>query len=136
MGIDVLCVIMNAGEAQHRIIRPLTTRELTGFSNDNSISVRKLAAIITRHRAALSIRQAAEWGMGTFQRVWGRLQLPLPTNQHKRWNILELAARLNNYRARTVGLNQIRTVFAGEYEGGSRENFRHTYYLSARDVTV
>lgn len=127
------CAFSVQGEADFRIIKPLTKSQLQKHSNDKTVSVKQLVAIIRKYRTAVSIRQAAEWGMGSFQRVWGRLQLPLQWNKKKRRMLLNLAVRLHNTRARLVGLNQIRTVYAADYMGPLYETYRHTHFQSVMD---
>jgi hypothetical protein len=70
------------------------------------------------HNAIVSIRQAAEWGMGSVDKVYHRLKMPLPYDPQLRRLRLNNVFRLSNYRVRTVGISQIRTVFsrAMEYE--------------------
>lgn len=63
---------------------------------------------------AKSARQSAEWGMGSVQGVWHRLhsgELDDNMRQHRRI-ILVTCFRLFNFRTRTIGLNQIQTVWA------------------------
>ena len=58
-----------------------------------------------------SVRQAAEWGMGTLQATCKRLTLPLGINPRERARLMNISIRFLNYRTANVGLNQIRTVF-------------------------
>lgn len=127
------CAFSAQGEADMHIVKPLTKTQLQKHSNDKTVSVQQLVAIIRKHRTAVSIRQAAEWGMGAFQRVWGRMQLPLPGSTKKRRLLLNLAVRLHNARARLVGLNQIRTVYAADYMGPLYETYRHTHFQTVMD---
>lgn len=60
----------------------------------------------------LSYCQTAEWGMRTLQGSFGRLRIPLDINHSsRRGDILEVAVRMYQLRARLVGINQIRTVY-------------------------
>lgn len=61
--------------------------------------------------AVIGQRQAAEWGMGSIQRTFGRLKSPLPVESFKRKLILKVVVLLYNFRVKYVGLNQIQTVF-------------------------
>jgi len=70
----------------------------------------------TLHNAITSVRQAAEWGMGSMQKVYSRLELPLPYDPEVRGRRLNNIFRLANYRVRTVGISQIRSTFSGELE--------------------
>jgi hypothetical protein len=63
-------------------------------------------------RQLLSYRQTAEWGMRAMQGSFGRLRVSLSINHDDlRGDLLETVSRLFNLRARTVGHNQIRTVY-------------------------
>ena len=57
--------------------------------------------------ALVSCRQAVEWGMGTFQKSFKRLTLKLTNMPKKRALIIALCVRLQHFRTRNVGLNQI-----------------------------
>lgn len=65
--------------------------------------------------AVIGQRQAAEWGMGSIQRTFGRLKSPLPVDNLKRKLILKVIVLLYNYRVKFVGLNQIQTVFGSGF---------------------
>ena len=56
-----------SGEMKTRIIKPLSSSQLKRKADDKSVSVKKLACIIKKHRACVSIRQGAEWGMNSIQ---------------------------------------------------------------------
>jgi hypothetical protein len=77
----------------------------------NSLNRLEYTRALKIDRAIISQRQAAEWGMGTFQKTFGRLKLPLPTDEGKRKHMLLACIYLHNYRCKTVGINQIKTVF-------------------------
>ncbi|KAF1788804.1 hypothetical protein GQ600_27324 [Phytophthora cactorum] len=68
------------------------------------------------HNAITSVRQAAEWGMGSIQKVYSRLNLPLSYDPTIRGLRLANLFRMANYRVRTVGISQIRTTFTGAME--------------------
>jgi hypothetical protein len=57
------------------------------------------------------VRQAAEWGMGSVQKVYRRLLHPLPYDKEKRKLRLDNLFRLANYRVRTVEVSEIRTTW-------------------------
>ncbi|KAI0071605.1 hypothetical protein K474DRAFT_1606646 [Panus rudis PR-1116 ss-1] len=64
------------------------------------------------NRDLLSFRQTAEWGMRSLQGGFGRLRIPLDVNNPDYCNLLlENVCRLNNLRARSVGISQIQTVY-------------------------
>jgi hypothetical protein len=62
------------------------------------------------------MRQAAEWGMGSMQKVYSRLNLPLPYNPDLRGLRLNNIFRMTNYLVQTVGISQIRTTFSGDMD--------------------
>ncbi|ETI42229.1 hypothetical protein F443_12626 [Phytophthora nicotianae P1569] len=70
----------------------------------------------TLHNAITSVRQAAEWGMGSVQKVCSRLNLPLPFDPNLRGLRLNNMFRMANYRVRTIGISEIRTTFTGAME--------------------
>jgi hypothetical protein len=54
--------------------------------------------------------------MGSVQKVYSRLNLPLPYDPELRGFRLNNLFCMSNYRVRTVGISQIRTTFAGEMD--------------------
>ncbi|KAG3091680.1 hypothetical protein PI125_g17355 [Phytophthora idaei] len=72
-------------------------------------SVRRSARML--HSAITSVWQAAEWGMGSVEKVYHRLLLPLPYEPERRRLMLSNIFHLANYRVRTSGISQIRTMF-------------------------
>ncbi|KAG3141690.1 hypothetical protein PI126_g15371 [Phytophthora idaei] len=70
----------------------------------------------TLHNAITSVRQAAEWGMGSIQKVYSHLNLPLTYDQKLRGLRLNDLFRLTNYRVRTAGISEFRTTFTGAME--------------------
>ncbi|KAG1711902.1 hypothetical protein DVH05_009143 [Phytophthora capsici] len=93
-----------------RILTPFKDGDLERIEPSLRSSARTL------HNAITSIRQAAEWGMGSIQKVYCRLNLPLPYDPELRGRRLNNLFRLANYRLRTVGISQIRTTFSGVLE--------------------
>jgi DDE superfamily endonuclease len=70
-----------------------------------------------RLREATAVRQAAEWGMRALQGSFPRLKVPLRYEEFsERLLILQLVVLMFNWRANTVGINQIRTVFVDSWE--------------------
>ena len=62
--------------------------------------------------AATSVRQYAEWGMRALQGSFPRLKDRIKYEVHgERKEILQCIVLLYNFRARTVGLNQITNTF-------------------------
>ena len=73
---------------------------------------RRLRGIMARLSAAItSVRQAAEWGMGAVEKVYQRLAKPLTFDPTVRARRLDIMFRLYNFRVRTTGVSQIRSVF-------------------------
>ncbi|CAD6947117.1 unnamed protein product [Tilletia laevis] len=66
--------------------------------------------------AIIRQRQAAEWGMRALQGAFGRLDLRLPVHKAKRALILSVIFQLHNWRARHVGLNQIKEVYFPQWQ--------------------
>ena len=88
-----------------RIISPLKENELERAHPEARPALLALSNAIT------SLRQSCEWGMGSVGKAFRLLLLPLPFNQNVREIRLENIFRLWNYRCRTTGISQIRTVF-------------------------
>uniref|UniRef100_H3GVH3 DDE Tnp4 domain-containing protein n=1 Tax=Phytophthora ramorum TaxID=164328 RepID=H3GVH3_PHYRM len=93
-----------------RILTPLKDGDLERIRPSLRSSARTL------HNAITSVRQAVEWGMGSMQKVYSRLKLPLPYDPELRGRRINNSFRMANYRVRTVGILQIRTTFAGDAE--------------------
>ena len=68
-------------------------------------------SITTLNNAVISIRQAAEWGMGAVEKVFRRLLLRLPFNPNARGRRLMKIYQLYNVRVRRINVSQIRTFF-------------------------
>jgi hypothetical protein len=90
-----------------RILTPLKENDLERLLP----SLRARATAL--NNAITSVRQAAEWGMGSVSKVYHRLDQPLPCNPDQRRVRLNNMFRLANYRVRTTKISQIRTTFAG-----------------------
>ncbi|KAE8244417.1 hypothetical protein A4X13_0g6610 [Tilletia indica] len=69
--------------------------------------------------AIIRQRQAAEWGMRALQGAFGRLDLRLSTHKVKRALLLSVIFRLHNFRARHVGLKQIKEVYFPQWQDRS-----------------
>ncbi|KAK0523856.1 hypothetical protein OC842_006010 [Tilletia horrida] len=78
---------------------------------DDIAAKEKNGNVVLRWEAIVRQRQAAEWGMRALQGAFGRLDLRLPTHKAKRSLILAVIFSLHNFRAREVGLNQIKEVY-------------------------
>ena len=102
----------NAGDLTKYIFKPLKSDALARMANDADVSVEELARRITQHRSCVSVRQAAEWGMGSLQRDFCILRGPLPVNAAERRLILDAVVLLHNFRCVVARCpNQIRTTF-------------------------
>ncbi|KAH9181972.1 hypothetical protein AeNC1_016051, partial [Aphanomyces euteiches] len=88
-----------------RIVTPLKKGDLERASTDCQ------EAMVIVSNAITSLRQAAEWGMGYCPKVYRTLMLPLPYNPQVRARRLAVIYRLYNYRVRSTGISQIRSVF-------------------------
>jgi hypothetical protein len=102
----------NAGDLTKYIFKPLKSDALARMANDAEVSVDELAKRITQHRSCVSVRQAAEWGMGSLQRDFCILRGPLPVDAAERRLILDAVVLLHNFRCVVARCpNQIRTTF-------------------------
>jgi hypothetical protein len=90
---------------KRKIVSPLKEGELEKAAPDIQGVLLELSNSIT------SLRQACEWGVGSVEKVWRILFLPLPFNQETRQRRLTNIFHLHNYRIRTTGISQIRNVF-------------------------
>lgn len=79
-------------------------------------------------RQLLSYCQTAEWGMRAIQGSFGRLRVPLPINYAEaRGDLLETIVRLYNLRSRTIGYNQIRSVYEPIWREGEQEELWNSF---------
>ena len=63
-------------------------------------------------RDATSMRQSAEWGTQAFQSSMPRLKDPMKFETHgERRVTLTMMILLYNFRARAVGINQLKSVY-------------------------
>ena len=88
-----------------RIITPLKEGDLERAHPRAQQQLQVISAAIT------SLRQACEWGVGSIEKAWRQLLLPLPFNPQTRRRRLSNIFRLWNYRVRTTKINQIRNCF-------------------------
>ncbi|KAJ8566612.1 hypothetical protein ON010_g6508 [Phytophthora cinnamomi] len=72
-------------------------------------TVRAVAQL--KSSAITFVRQTAEWGMGSVEKVYRRLLHSLRYDKEKRKLRLDNLFRLANYRVRTIEVSQIRTTF-------------------------
>ncbi|KAE9217726.1 hypothetical protein PF004_g14076 [Phytophthora fragariae] len=91
-------------EMADRVMTPLKEGDLSRLVP----SVRRAAKIMSG--AVTFVRQSAEWGMGSVEKVYHRLLLPLPYDVNKRKTRLDNLFRMSNFHVRTVGISQIRTT--------------------------
>ena len=82
----------------------------TNFDQDGNVRMNQ-----NIHHAATSVRQLSEWGMRGLQASFPRLKDRLPYEEVGEWRIiLRMIVLLYNFRASTVGFNQIQTVYMPE----------------------
>ncbi|KAF1788589.1 hypothetical protein GQ600_1459 [Phytophthora cactorum] len=86
-----------------RILTPLKD----GYIDRLLPSVRRML-----HNAITSVRQAVEWGIGSVEKVYHRLLLPLPYETERRCLMLFNIFHLANYIVCTTRISQIPTTFA------------------------
>jgi hypothetical protein len=97
-----------SGEMKGRIVTPLKLGDL-----ERAVAAGGRAARIgTVNNAVVSIRQAAEWGMGAVEKCFRCLTVPLPYDAEVRRRRLLNIHRLYNYRVRRTNVSQIRNVFS------------------------
>lgn len=89
----------------------LTPEKRSTLSNDPVVR----AIQMDSHKACVSVRQAAEWGMRGVQAAFPRLTMRMTTDNARRHMILEIVFRLFNARTRLMKINQIRTVYDPDY---------------------
>ena len=89
------------------VVTPLKRADLERAISSGGDGVR----IATVNTAVISIRQAAEWGMGAVEKCFRRLSLPLPYNPEVSRQRLMNIHQLYNYRVRRTNVSQIRNVF-------------------------
>jgi len=94
-----------AGDMFTRILTPLKEGELERAHPKARRSLIALSEAIT------SLRQPAEWGMGSMEKVYHRLLNKLPYCKITRGRRLKVLMMLYNYRVRRTGISQIRTYF-------------------------
>ena len=105
-----------SGLLSDRIVTPLKANSLRKVPLQHHAAIRRQSNAITR------CRQAAEWGMGAVSKVFRRLRLPLCYNPDRRRILLSNCFRLYNFRVRTTGISQIRSVFYSPHLAGESVN--------------
>ena len=98
-----------SGALYDKIVTPLKKGDLDRALRNGSASEARLIAV---NNAVISIRQAAEWGMGAVEKVYRRLLLPLSFDPHIRQRRMGNIHRLYNFRVRRTQISQIRNVFS------------------------
>ncbi len=76
-----------------------------------------------RHRAVVSVRQAAEWSVRDLRGAYPRLRTTLTLTDYQRRLLFEGIIKLNNYRTFSLGLSQVRTVFEASLVFNHQEFF-------------
>ncbi|KAE9382383.1 hypothetical protein BT96DRAFT_952224 [Gymnopus androsaceus JB14] len=75
-------------------------------------NIQERNSLLAFNNQLTSFRQTSEWGMRLIQGSFARLRVPLDIN---------LCVRLCNYRTRTVGHNQIKTVYMSIWREGHEQ---------------
>eukprot|EP00808_Paulinella_micropora_P001769 g30239.t1 len=96
---------------RNKIMRCLKPSTVERYEQRKTFSEERIKELKILHNMVTSVRQSAEWGMGSLQKQFPRITLPLPHNADKRALVLECCFRLYNFRNRMGGRNQIRTSF-------------------------
>lgn len=93
------------GAVAGKIVTPIKEGDLDRVPPECRLGMVAMSEAIT------SLRQAAEWGMGSTTKVYRQLEKPLPYQASLRQHRLENMFRLYNLRVRETGISQIRNVF-------------------------
>ena len=106
-------------------------KESEKMAECNQMSNKDVAMYVAMQNAIISVRQAAEWGMGLFQASFKRLKLPLYYGPFRRKQLLQLCIHMQQYKTVNIGLNQIQTVFGNlgaleELQEAALENYYGT----------
>jgi hypothetical protein len=91
------------------------------------------ARLFRFNQQLVSSRQAAQWGMRSLQGSFGRLRMPMPSDDHCfRQLLLNVVSRMHQVRTRLVGVNQIKTVYERAWrESGLYDKFEEMVF---RDI--
>ena len=114
---------------------PRGTSQIEGHIRAPMTQGHRLPADLTERRNAeqfdrqlLSFRQSAEWGMRSLQGSFGRLRVPLEVGyMDQRGDLLETCVRLQNFRTRLVGINQIRSVYMPIWKANEQEEIWESF---------
>lgn len=96
------------GDLRGKLVRARKDNE----RNDIPAAASLAAVDALIEKAMPSERQSAEWGVRALKGPFKRLSVALPADAYKRYRIIRVCCHLFNLRARFVGLNQLRTVYA------------------------
>jgi hypothetical protein len=88
------------------------------------------AELFRFNRQLVSCRQAAEWGMRSLQGSFGRLRIPMPSDDARfRQLLLLVICRMHQVRTRLVGINQIKNVYERAWrESGLYDKFEQMVF--------
>ncbi|GLE06486.1 hypothetical protein PINS_up015733 [Pythium insidiosum] len=92
-------------QLEGRILTPLKDGDMEKIPPRAHVGAKLMNAAILR------TRQAAEWGVGSIEKVYGGLRLPLPYDPSHRDLRLENLFRLSNFRVRQVRISPILNYF-------------------------
>ena len=99
--------VNKAKRTQGRLIRGRTAGEV----HDLPVAAEAVALDMIMQRAMPSELQSAEWGVRGTKSPFGRLKSALPADASLRRTMLTITTHLYNLRVRTIGRNQIRSVY-------------------------
>jgi hypothetical protein len=91
----------------NRIVTPLKKGDL------ERAPARCRPAMMALSNAITSVRQAAEWGVGSMEKPFRRLLMPFPLDPEIRKRRIINICKLSNLRVRRLGISQIRNTFSG-----------------------
>ena len=111
---DPFCVVADSAfpstdSLHNKVLKPLRLGQR--FRDENEMRESQVLS-----RAVTSVRQAAEWGVRALQGGFSRLLTRLPVDTEHRARTIRLCIHLYNLRCRTLGLNQIKTVFESMHD--------------------
>jgi len=113
IGCHKICVdqgFPTSGDLFDIFVGPISSKRLRKIDPIIQESIKRRSHVYTL------LRQASEWGMRALQGSFSRLTAKLPGQKNKRKNIIYAIILLHNFRTRSIGLNQIATVFNPHYE--------------------
>lgn len=78
---DDFYIVADTAFGHPKILRPWRKDQIKSIRKFMTMSCQQIASKIKQHKSAVSVRQAAEWGMRAVQGTWRRLRLPLTSDR-------------------------------------------------------